>query len=254
MKKRGKVYFIGGGPGDPELITLKALKIIEKADVIIYAGSLVNEKLLEFSKNSNVKIYNSANMSLEEIFEIVKKFINEGKIIARIHTGDPSIYGAIYEQMVLLEKENIEYEIIPGVSSAFASAAKLKTEFTVPEISQTVIFSRIEGKTPVPEKEKLSEIAKLNATLVLFLSVSLIEKVKEELLKGYSKDTPVIIAKRVTWEDEEFIYTTVEEMDKVVKEKNIKKTALILVGKVFEKDLKLKIFKRSILYSNDKSC
>jgi len=252
MKRNTKVnvYFIGAGPGDPELITLKALKIIEEADIIIYAGSLVNKEILRFNKKLNVEIYNSANMTLLETDRIIKNAVKQNKLVARLHTGDPSIYGAIFEQMVLLEKENIPYEIIPGVSSAFAANAAIKWEFTLPEISQTVIFTRVEGRTPVPENEKLSNISKLNATLVIFLSINLIEKVQKELLEGYSLDTPVVIIKRVTWSDEEIFFTDINNMVKVVKENNIKKTALILVGKVFDKKLKTnKYFKKSYLYS-----
>ncbi len=252
MKRNTKVnvYFIGAGPGDPELITLKALKIIEEADIIIYAGSLVNKEILRFNKKLNVEIYNSANMTLLETDRIIKNAVKQNKLVARLHTGDPSIYGAIFEQMVLLEEENIPYEIIPGVSSAFAANAAIKWEFTLPEISQTVIFTRVEGRTPVPKNEKLSNISKLNATLVIFLSINLIEKVQKELLEGYSLDTPVVIIKRVTWSDEEIFFTDINNMVKVVKENNIKKTALILVGKVFDKKLKTnKYFKKSYLYS-----
>ncbi len=249
MKNNIKVFFIGAGPGDPELITLKGKKIIEIADVIIYAGSLVNKEILKFNQK-NAEIYNSADMTLEETHSIIVKAVKENKIVARVHTGDPSIYGAIQEQMILLDNENIDYEIIPGVSSAFAAGAKIKNEFTIPEVSQTVIFTRMEGKTPVPEKEKLKNVAKIGATLIIFLSASLVEKVQKELLEGYDKDTPVIIAKRVTWNDEEIFYTNINDMVKVVKENNIKKTALILVGNVFKPENKsLKFLKRSYLYS-----
>ena len=250
VRRKINVYFIGGGPGDPELMTLKGLKIIKQADVIIYAGSLVNSELLKFNENPDVKIYNSASMSLDETHEIIKYSVKQDKLVARIHTGDPAIYGAIFEQMVLLEKDGIEYEIIPGVSSAFAANAKIKWELTLPEVSQTVIFTRVEGKTPVPEKEKLSEIAKIGSTIIIFLSISLISKVKKELLKGYSPNTPVIIVKRVTWPDEEIFYTDIEGMVDVVKKNNIKKTALILVGEVFNKRFKdIEFLKRSYLYS-----
>ena len=244
------VYFIGAGPGDKELITIKAVNVIKKADVIIYAGSLVNKDILDYAEKKDVKIYNSAHLTLEETDNIIKKAVKNKKIVARIHTGDPSIYGAILEQMVLLDEASIKYEIIPGVSSAFAASAAIKAEYTIPEVSQTVIFTRIEGKTPVPEKEKLENIAQIGATLILFLSVSLIEKVKTALLKGsYTEDTPVIIAKRVSWPDEEIIYTTIKDMVKKVKEANIKKTALILVGEVFKKEYRnINKLKKSKLY------
>ncbi len=245
-----KVFFIGAGPGDKELITLKAIKIIEKADVIIYAGSLVNKEILDYSKNSSVKIYNSATMTLDETNRVILENVRKRKIVARIHTGDPSIYGAILEQIVLLEEAGVEYEIIPGVSSAFAAAASIKTEFTLPEVSQTVIFTRMEGKTPVPEREKLRNIAKIGATLIIFLSVSLIDEVKAELLKGaYSEETPVVIARRVSWKDEEIHFTSIKDMDKLVKEKGIKKTTLILVGEVFSRKYRdISTLKKSKLY------
>ncbi len=252
MKKQKKinVYFIGAGPGDPDLITLKALKIIEKADVIIYAGSLVNKDILNYNKNKNVEIYNSAEMTLNETHAIIKKAVYNEKLVARLHTGDPSIYGAIFEQMVLLDNDNIRYEVIPGVSSAFAANASIKWEFTLPEVSQTVIFTRVEGKTPVPKSERLSNIAKIGGTIIIFLSISLIDKVKKELLEGFSPDTPAVIVKKVTWPDEKIYFTTIDKMDFVVKENNIKKTALILVGKVFDKKLKsIQFLKRSYLYS-----
>jgi len=252
MKKKNntKVYFIGAGPGDPELITIKALKIIENADILIYAGSLVNKDILKFNKKKGVEIYNSAKMNLEQIIRIIENGAKNNKLVARLHTGDPSIYGAIFEQMVMLDSMGIKYEIIPGISSAFAANAAIKWEFTVPEISQTVIFTRVEGNTPMPSKQKLSNIAKLNATLVIFLSVNLVEKVQKELLEGYSIDTPVVIAKRVTWPDEQIIFTNINDMVKVVRENNIKRTALILVGEVFRNRYKtLEFLKRSHLYA-----
>ena len=229
-----KVYFIGAGPGDKELITLKAVKIIEQADVIIYAGSLVNNEILDYAKNDQIAIYNSAYMTLDDTHKAIVEAVTQNKIVARIHTGDPSIYGAIFEQMVLLEKAGIDYEIIPGVSSAFAAAAAIKCEYTLPEVSQTVIFTRAEGRTPVPEKEKLENIAKIGSTLVIFLSIQLAEHVKNALLKGaYSPDTPVIIAKRISWQDEEIVKTDIEHMVETIKEKGFTKTALILIGEVF---------------------
>lgn len=251
-QRKVKVYFIGAGPGDPELITLKAIKKIEKANVIIYAGSLVNKEIINYCKNKNVEIFNSASMTLEETHNIIKNAVSENKLVVRLHTGDPSIYGAIFEQMVLLDNDNIEYEVIPGVSSAFAANASIKWEFTIPEVSQTVVFTRISGKTPVPEKEKLSNLAKIGCTIVIFLSVSHIENVQKELLNGFDNKTPVVIAKRVSWPDEEIFFTSIKDMVNVVKENNIKKTALILVGKVFDNSLKtLQYLKRSHLYSKN---
>jgi precorrin-4/cobalt-precorrin-4 C11-methyltransferase len=247
------IYFIGAGPGDKELITYKGLKIIENADVIIYAGSLVNKEVLEFNKKRDVQIYNSAYMTLDETHEIIKNSVKDKKIVARVHTGDPSIYGAIVEQMTLLDEEGITYEVIPGVSSAFAAAAAVKSEFTLPEISQTVIFTRMEGKTPVPENEKLENIAKIGATLIIFLSVKLVEKVQKALLKGnYNVNTPVVIAKRVSWPDEEIIFSTVGEMVEHVKKANFTKTTLIMVGEVFnKKNRNIKKLIKSKLYDKN---
>lgn len=223
-----KVYFIGAGPGDPELITIKGRKLLDKADVVIYAGSLVNPALLSGIK---AEIYNSASMTLDEIIEIIKKSVAAGKVVVRLHTGDTSFYSAISEQIERIRKLDIDYEVIPGVSSAMAGAAILGQELTIPEISQTVIFTRMEGRTPVPETEKLGELAKHNATMVIFLSVGYIEKVKEELLQGYTEDTPVVIIEKATWPEQRILKGTLKDIDEIVKDANIKKTALIYVGK-----------------------
>lgn len=223
-----KVYFIGAGPGDPELITIKGKRLLDKADVVIYAGSLVNPALLNGIK---AEIYNSASMTLDEITEIIKKSVAAGKVVVRLHTGDTSFYSAISEQIERIRKLNIEYEVIPGVSSAMAGAAILGQELTIPEISQTVIFTRMEGRTPVPETEKLSELAKHKATMVIFLSVGLIEKVKEELLQGYTEDTPVVIIEKATWPEQRIVKGTLKDIVEIVKDADIKKTALIYVGK-----------------------
>lgn len=222
-----KVYFIGAGPGDPELITIKGRKLLDNADVIIYAGSLVNPALLD---GLNADLYDSSKMNLDEIINIIKKSINEGKIVVRLHTGDTSLYSAISEQIEKLRKMNIEYEVIPGVSSAMAGAAILGQELTIPEISQTVIMTRIEGRTPMPDNEKLSEMAKHRTTMVLFLSIGLIENVVEQLKCGYPEDTPVVVIYKATWQDQKVIRGTLKNIAELVKEKNIGKTALIYVG------------------------
>jgi precorrin-4/cobalt-precorrin-4 C11-methyltransferase len=222
-----RVYFIGAGPGDPELITVKGRKLLDKADVVIYAGSLVNPELL---KNIKAEMHNSASMTLDETTEIIRKSVKSGKNIARLHTGDTSFYSAISEQIEKLRELNIEYEVIPGVSSAMAGAAMLGQELTIPEISQTVIFTRIEGKTPVPEAEKLSELAKHKATIVIFLSVGMIEKVKEELLQGYPENTPVAIIEKATWPEQKIVKGALKDIVTLVKDSDIKKTALIYVG------------------------
>lgn len=198
----GKVFFIGAGPGDTDLITLKGKRLIENVDVIIYAGSLVNSALFD-KIEKNASIYNSASMNLQEIADIMLESVRKGKDVARVHTGDPSIYGAVLEQIAILRENNIPYEVVPGVSSAFAAAARLGVELTVPELTQTVIFSRAEGRTPVPPDEKLASLAEHRATLVLFLSISMIGRVVDELLiGGYPKDTPVAVVYKASWPDD----------------------------------------------------
>jgi precorrin-4/cobalt-precorrin-4 C11-methyltransferase len=228
---KGKVIFIGGGPGDPELLTIRGYKAIESADIIIYAGSLVNKKVLDHRKK-DAEVYNSASLDLNEIITIIKKGIAKNKVIARVHTGDPSIYGAIGEQIRELKKENIDYEIIPGVSSVFASAAVLETELTLPEISQTVIITRPEGRTPKPKKESLSSLSKHNATMCIFLGIGMIGKVVDELKESYTEDTPIAIVNKASWEDQLIIKGTLKDIVEKVKKVNIKKTAMIIVGDV----------------------
>jgi precorrin-4/cobalt-precorrin-4 C11-methyltransferase len=225
-----QVYFIGAGPGDPELLTVRARNIIKRADVIIYADSLVNPEVCSFARE-RVEIYKSASLALEEITGIIVNAVREGKVVARLQSGDPSIYGAIQEQIAVLDEKGIEYKIIPGVSSLFAAAAALKTELTVPELSQTVIITRMEGKTPVPALEKLKNLAQHQASMAIFLSASLIEKVVAELLAGgYHPDTPAAVVYRATWKDELVLRTTLKKLVEKVKASGIRKQALILVG------------------------
>ena len=224
------VFFVGSGPGDPELITVKGKRLLEEADVVVYAGSLVKEKVLMYASKSAL-IYNSASMILDEIMKIMITAAKAGKKVVRLHTGDPTLYSAIREQADILEKESIPYEVIPGVSSAFASACALKKELTMSEITQTVIFTRLEGRTPVPEKERLSELAKHNATMCIFLSVGMIEKVAAELLQGYPDDTPAAVVYRATWEDEKIITGKLKDIAKKVKKAGIKRHAMIIVGR-----------------------
>ncbi len=227
MTEIAKVYFIGAGPGDPELITIKGRKFLDKADVVIYAGSLVNTELL---KDIKAAIYDSSKMNLDEIITVIKDSVNRGKTVVRLHPGDTSFYSAITEQIERLKELNIEYEVIPGVSSAMAGAAILGQELTVPEISQTVIFTRIEGRTPVPKTERLGDLAKHRTTMVIFLSVGMIETVKDELLQGYTEDTPVMIVERASWPDQKVVRGTLKDVVEIVKNSGIKKTALIYVG------------------------
>ncbi|WP_055070635.1 precorrin-4 C(11)-methyltransferase [Clostridium massiliamazoniense] len=238
------VYFIGAGPGDVDLITVKGRSILEKADVVIYAGSLVSNKHLDFCKDG-CKFYNSASMTLDEVIDAIKE--SKNSLVVRLHTGDPSIYGAIKEQMDELEKLGINYEVIPGVSSFTAAASVIKKEFTLPSVSQTVILTRVEGRTPVPEKEDLEKLASIGASMALFLSVSMIDKVVEKLKKGYKRgDVPVAVVFRATWNDESYILGTLDDIAQKVKEAGITKCAQILVGDFIDCD-----YEKSLLY--DKS-
>ena len=237
-----KVYFIGAGPGDPELITIKGQRIVKEADVIIYAGSLVPKQVIDCHKEG-AEIYNSASMSLEEVIAVMVKAVQEEKKVARVHTGDPAIYGAHREQMDILDEYGVEYEVIPGVSSFLASAAAIKKEFTLPNVSQTVICTRIEGRTPVPERESLESLASHQASMAIFLSVHMIDRVVESLLKHYPKTTPVAIVQRATWEDQKIVLGTLETIEKKVREANINKTAQILVGNFLGKE-----YEKSKLY------
>ncbi|WP_102401579.1 precorrin-4 C(11)-methyltransferase [Haloimpatiens massiliensis] len=223
------VYFIGAGPGDVDLITVKGRDILTKAHVVIYAGSLVNNKHLEFCKEGT-KIYNSASMNLDEVIEVIKKAEEENKLVVRLHTGEPSIYGAIKEQMDELDKFNIAYKVIPGVSSFAAAASAIKKEFTLPNVSQTVILTRVEGRTPVPGKEDLENLAKIGASMAIFLSVSMIEKVVEKLKKGYGRNVPIAVIEKASWPDERIVVGTLDDIATKVKEAHITRCAQILVG------------------------
>lgn len=231
MAEKGsvKVFFVGSGPGDPELITVKGMKLLKEADLVIYAGSLVREKVLEFCEKGP-EIRNSASMSLDEITSLMIEGAKKGKLVVRLHTGDPSLYGALREQADALEKEGIEYEVVPGVSSAFASAAALKRELTLPGVTQTVIFTRMEGRTPVPEKERLSLLSAHNATICIFLSIAMMSEVVRELSEGYALDTPVAVVYRASWEDEAVVKGTLRDIAKKVEEAGIKRQAMIIVG------------------------
>lgn len=224
------VHFVGAGPGAADLITVRGQRLLQEADVIIYAGSLVNPEHLKLAKEG-CKIYDSASMTLEEVIAVMQKAEAEGKTTVRLHTGDPSIYGAIREQMDLLEPKKIDFDVTPGVSSFFGAAAALKAEYTLPNVSQTVIITRMAGRTPVPEKEEISKLASHNATMAIFLSTGLLEPLRERLLVGgYRKDTPAAIVYKATWPEEKVFYGTVETLPQIAKENNITKTALILVG------------------------
>lgn len=224
-----KVYFVGAGPGDPELISIKGKRIIDSSDVIIYAGSLVNKEVLKDAKKE-AKIYNSAVLNLDEVIELIKDAVLAGKLVARVHTGDPSIYGAIREQMDRLDAYGIEYEVIPGISSFLAAAATLKKEYTLPAVSQTLILTRMEGRTKVPEKEKIEELAKHRATMIIFLSVGAIEELASRLMTSYEPSTQVAVVYKASWKEEKIVRAKLDNIAGLVKEAGITKTALVVVG------------------------
>jgi precorrin-4/cobalt-precorrin-4 C11-methyltransferase len=245
-----KVYFIGAGPGDPELITVKGARLLAKADVVVFAGSLVDRELVR-TYAADAEIWDSAGMTLEETIEVMAGAVAAGKRVVRLHTGDPSIYGAIQEQMAALDILGIHYEVVPGVTSAFAAAATLRQELTLPEVSQTVIFTRIEGKTPVPEKERLSEIARTGATLVIYLSAAQIERVVAELLQGaYTPATPAAVVCRVSWPDEQVVEGCLADIAAKTREAGIDRQALIIVGDVL-KARKEGLKAKSLLYDKE---
>lgn len=231
------VHFVGAGSGAVDLITVRGKNLLEKADIIIYAGSLVNPELLNYAK-SDAKIYNSAKMNLDEVIEVMKQ--GDTKNVVRLHTGDPCIYGAIREQMDKLSSLGIEYDVCPGVSSFCGAAAALKAEYTLPDVSQTVIITRMEGRTLVPEKEKINLLAQHGATMVIFLSTGLLKALSEELINGgYSIDTPAAIVYKATWPDEKVIRCTVGTLYEKAQENDVKKTALIAVGNFLGDDYSL---------------
>ena len=234
-----QVHIVGAGPGDPELITRKGYRLVQEADVVIYAGSLVNPEILEACKEG-CEIHNSASMSLDDVLAVTKARVAEGKTVVRLHTGDPAIYGAIQEQMDALKEMGITYDVTPGVSSFLATAATLQQEYTLPNVTQTVIITRMEGRTPMPEKEKLSMLASHGATMCIFLSVQMIDKVAAELIEGgYDKTTPVAIVVKASWPDQRIIRGTLETIADVVAEEGVIRQAMIVVSRVLDTDYEL---------------
>ena len=234
-----QVHIVGAGPGDPELITRKGYRLVQEADVVIYAGSLVNPEILEACKEG-CEIHNSASMSLDDVLAVTKASVAEGKTVVRLHTGDPAIYGAIQEQMDALKDMGITYDVTPGVSSFLATAAALQQEYTLPNVTQTVIITRMEGRTPMPEKEKLSMLASHGATMCIFLSVQMIDKVAAELIEGgYDKTTPVAIVVKASWPDQRIIRGTLETIADVVAEEGVIRQAMIVVSRVLDTDYEL---------------
>jgi precorrin-4/cobalt-precorrin-4 C11-methyltransferase len=225
--ERATVCFVGAGPGDPDLITVKGRKVLEAADIVIYAGSLVNPALLEGLK---AVVHDSAHMTLDEIIGIMKGAADKGLLVARLHTGDTAFYSAISEQIERLRDLSITFEVVPGVSSAMAGAALLGQELTIPEISQTVIFTRLGGRTPVPEREDLAGLARHRASMVIFLSAGMIEEVVEELLRGYPADTPVVVIEKASWPGQKVVRGSLKEIAALAREAGVEKTALIYVG------------------------
>ena len=244
------VSFVGAGPGAADLITIRGARLLRHADVVIFAGSLVDRELVRRYATA-ADVYDSAGMTLTEVITVMMDAIAAGRSVVRLHTGDPSIYGAIQEQMEALDRLGVEYQVIPGVTSAFAAAAALKQELTLPEVSQTVIITRMEGRTPVPENEQLAKIAAIGATLVIYLSVGMIEKVVEQLLQGaYTPQTAAAVVCRASWEDEQIIRGCLADIGATVRAAGIDRQALIVVGDVLaarREGLKAK----SLLYDSE---
>ncbi len=239
------VHFVGAGSGAPDLITLRGKKFLEEADVIIYAGSLVNPQLLDYTK-AGCRIYNSAKMTLEEVLDVMFEAEEQGLTTVRLHTGDPSLYGAIREQMDVLEEKRILFDYCPGVSSFCGAASALNLEYTLPDVSQSVIITRMAGRTPVPEKESIESFAAHHATMVVFLSTGMLEELSRRLIEGgYSEDTPAAIVYKATWEDEKTFICTVGTLAKTARENQITKTALMIIGDV----VKHSHYNRSELYN-----
>lgn len=225
----GKIYLVGAGPGDPELLTVKGMRLLQEADLILYAGSLVNPVVLQFARPDAV-LYDSAGMILEEIVRILIEAARTGKKVVRLASGDPSLFGAMGEMTEPVLKAGLEFEVVPGVSSFLAGAASLKRELTVPEVSQTVILTRCEGRTPMPDLEKLVELARYRSTMVIFLSAHLAGKIERELLSVYPAETPVAVVYLASWEDEKIVRGRLSDLHALIKENQITKTALIYIG------------------------
>lgn len=224
------INFVGAGSGAADLITVRGAKLLGEADVIIYAGSLVNPELLSYAKR-DCQIYNSAHMTLEEVIDVMKEAEKDGQMTVRLHTGDPSLYGAIREQMDQLNELGIPYAVCPGVSSFCGAAAALGMEYTLPDITQSVVITRMAGRTPVPERESIASFASHGATMVVFLSTGMLKKLSEELMKGgYQADTPAAIVYKATWPDEKVVRCTVATLATSAEREQITKTALIIVG------------------------
>lgn len=241
-----KVFFVGCGPGDPDLITVKAKKLIQKADVVVYSGSLIPEKILKLCKKG--KLHDAAGMVREEIFDLLYNGAKKGKLVIRLHDGDPSIYGAIREQIDNLAKKGVESHVVPGVTAFLASAAALGTQLTLPGVTQTIIVTRAESRTKVPKREKISELAKHKATLIFYLSVHLLSDiVKEAISGGYKKSTPVAVVYRASWDDQKIITGTLSDISKKVRDEKITRTAIVIISDVINP----KTYEYSKLYDKE---
>lgn len=245
------VYFVGAGPGAEDLITVRGMKLLQKAGVIIYAGSLVNPKLLEYA-GSDCQIHNSAEMTLDEVIEVIKKSEAQGKMTVRLHTGEPSIYGAVREQMDRLDQLKIKYESVPGVSACFGAAASLNLEYTLPGLSQSLIITRMEGKTSVPERESIQTFASHHATMAIYLSSGMMAELSRRLIEGgYEPETPCALVYKASWPEEKKYLCTIQSLPEVAAEHKITKTAVVLVGQVIAQAEGGADYKNSRLYAAD---
>ena len=241
------VHFVGAGPGAPDLITVRGKELLEKTDIIIYAGSLVNPALLNYAKD-NVKIYNSAEMTLEEVTDIYIEAAKDEKDVVRLHTGEPSIYGAVKEQMDFLDKEGIPYDSCPGVSACFGAAASLNLEYTLPDVSQSLIITRLQGRTMVPEAESMESLAAHKASMAIYLSAGMLKELSEKLIAGgYEPETPAAIVYKATWPEEKKIITTVGDLAEAGEKEGIRNIAVVLVGNA----VSAMDYDKSRLYSTD---
>ena len=229
------IYFVGAGCGAADLITVRGMNLLKSADVIVYAGSLVNPQLLDYA-SEDCQIYNSATMTLDEVMDVMVKATEEGKKVVRLHTGEPSIYGAVQEQMHVLDEKGLSYESCPGVSACFGAAASLNLEYTLPEISQSLIITRMEGRTPVPKKESIESFAAHGASMAIYLSSGMMDELSKRLIEGgYSKDTPAAIVYKASWPDEKKFICTVGTIAETADANGIKNLAVVLVGDVISK-------------------
>ncbi|WP_261841410.1 precorrin-4 C(11)-methyltransferase [Aliamphritea ceti] len=243
------VYFIGAGPGDPDLMTLKGMKTLKKCPVVMYAGSLIPREVLAEVEDTAEKIIDTASIDLDEISAVIEEAHKEGKDVARLQCGDPALYGAIGEQIRRLEEFGIDYQVIPGVSAVAASAAMLGKELTLSGVTQTVIMTRYEGKTPFPERERLPQLAQSGATLAIHLGILRIHKIVEELIPHYGEDCPIAVCYRTSWPDQDYVTGTLKDIVQKVRDKGFTRTALILVGHVLDCD----DFADSYLYAKDQA-